>query len=247
MAEKEVHKPHPLHSKLVLSKKPKGATVIEGFPGIGLVGTIATGFLLDHLKCEKIGSYYFEESPATLAVHGCQIIDQIGVYYNKEYNLVIVHAIASPAGVEFNAADLILDLCKQIQASEIITLEGVGSQETGETRGFYYTDHQQLRKTMAKHGVECLGEGIIMGVTAAILMRGGFPTLSLFAETHSKLPDSKAAAKLVEILDKLLNLKVNYEPLLKQAEEFEKKLKAMLSQTMKAQEMKEKKEVKYIG
>jgi uncharacterized protein len=246
---KEVHQPHALHPKLVLDKKPpRGATVIEGFPGLGLVGTIATGFLLDHLKCEKIGSYYFETPPATLAVHGCTIIDPIGIFYNKEHNIVIVHAISSAAGIEFAAADLVLTLCKQIGASQVITLEGVGSSEgETETRGFFYTAHPQLRKTMEKHGVDCLGEGIIVGVTAAILMRKQLPVLSLFAETHSKLPDSKAAAKIIEILDKLLDLAVDYEPLLKQAEEFEKKLKGMLEQTMKAQQMKEKKQVGYIG
>jgi len=248
MPEKEAHKSHAMHPKLVLDKKPpKGVTVIEGFPGLGLVGTIATGFLLDHLKCEKLGSYYFEDPPATLAVHGCQIVDPIGFFYNKEHNLVIVHAITSAAGVEFQAADLVLELCKQIKASHIITLEGVGSTEADETRGFFYTEHAQMRKTMEKQGIDCIGEGIIMGVTAALLMRKQLPMLSLFAETHSKLPDSKAAAKLVEVLDKLLDLKVDYEPLLKQAEEFEKQLKAMLSQTMKAQEMKEKKQVGYIG
>ena len=248
MPEKEVvRRAQPTHPKLVLTKKPKGATVIEGFPGLGLVGTIATGFLLDHLKCEKIGSTYFEEPPATLAVHGCSIIDPIGIYYNKQHNVVIVHAITSAAGIEFAAADLVLDICKQIQASELITLEGVGSTDGAETRGFFYTAHAGLRKTLEKIGIDCLGEGIIVGVTAAALMRGGLPILSLFAETHSKLPDSKAAAKLVEVLDKLLSLNVNYEPLLKQAQEFEKKLKGMLTQTMKAQEMQEKKQVGYIG
>jgi len=248
MVEKEVHKPHPLHPKLALSKKvPAGATVVEGFPGLGLVGTIATGFLLDHLKCEKIGHYYFETPPATLAVHGCTIVDPIGVYYNKEHNLIVVHAITSVAGMEFPAADLILELCKQVKASEIITIEGVGSSDGEETRGFFYTDHAGLRKTMEGLGVDCLGEGIIVGVTAALIMRGGYPTLSLFAETHSKLPDSKAAAKIIEILDKFLKLDVDYVPLLKQAEEFEKKLKGMLTQTMKAQEMQEKKQVGYIG
>ncbi len=246
MPEKEAHI-HTLHQKLALTKKPKGATIIEGFPGLGLVGTITTGFLLDHLKCEKIGSYYFEDPPATLAVHGCKVIDPIGIYYNKEYNLVIIHAITSAQGIEFAAADLILDLCKQTNASQIITLEGVGSSEATETRGFFYTDHPQLKKTMEKQGIDCLGEGIIMGVTAALLMKSKTPILSLFAETHSKLPDSKASAKIVEILDKLLDLNVNYTPLLKQAEEFEKKLKGMLEQTVKAKEMKEQKQVRYIG
>jgi uncharacterized protein len=246
MQKKEEHI-HLLHQKLVLAKKPKGATVIEGFPGLGLVGTISTGFLLDHLKCEKIGTYYFEDPPATLAVHGDKVIDPIGIFYNKEYNLVIVHAITSAQGMEFKAADLILELCKQINASQIITIEGVGSSEVGETRGFFYTDHSGLKKTMEKLGIDCLGEGIIMGVTAALIMKTKLPVLSLFAETHSKLPDSKAAAKTVEILDKLLDLNVNYVPLLKQAEEFEKKLKGMLEQTMKAKEMKEQKQVRYIG
>jgi uncharacterized protein len=100
---------------------------------------------------------------------------------------------------------------------------------------------------MEKIGIDCLGEGIIVGVTAALMMRKPVPILALFAETHSKLPDSKAAAKIIETLDKLLGLDVNYDPLLKQAAEFEKKLKGMLQQAMKAQEMKEKKQVGYIG
>jgi len=52
--------------KLNLTKNPKGVTIIEGFPGFGLVGTIATGFLIEHLKCEKIGTYFFETPPATI-------------------------------------------------------------------------------------------------------------------------------------------------------------------------------------
>ena len=249
MPEKEGnHGPHELHAKLVLSKKPKGATVIEGFPGLGLVGTIATGFLLDHLKCEKIGSYYFEDPPATLAVHGCKVVEPISFHYNQQHNVVIVHAISSAAGVEFRAADLVLDLCKQIGAKQVISLEGVGSTDIDEEpRGFFYTDDPAMRKKFEKMKIDCLGEGIIMGVTAALLMRECCPMIALFAETHSKLPDSKAAAKIVEILDKILDLKVDYAPLIKQAEEFEKKLKGMLKQTEQAKEMKQKKQVGYIG
>ncbi|MEM4282853.1 MAG: hypothetical protein QW559_03695 [Candidatus Woesearchaeota archaeon] len=36
-----------------LSKKPKGVTVIEGFPVYGLVGTTTTGFLLSILNSNK--------------------------------------------------------------------------------------------------------------------------------------------------------------------------------------------------
>ena len=58
------------------------------------------------------------------------------------------------------------------------------------------------------------------------------------------MPDSRAAAKIIESLDKYLGLKVDYKPLLEKAETFEKKLKEFLS--MAAQQTKEKKET-YLG
>jgi uncharacterized protein len=233
-----------------ISKKVKAPTVIEGFPGFGLVSTIATGFLIDHLKCEQIGRYWFEEGQPTIAIHACKMIDAIGVYYNKKYNLVIVHSISPAAGTEWKAADIVLDVAKQVGAKEIITLEGVGSQEAEQTRGFFYTSNPAHRKNFEKIGIDCLGEGIIVGVTAALLTKApqkGFDVCSLFAETHSNLPDSKAAARVIELIDKYLGLKVDYQPLLKQAEVFEKKLRAMLEQAQQAKETKEKKDITYVG
>jgi uncharacterized protein len=233
-----------------ISKKVKAPTVIEGFPGFGLVSTIATGFLIDHLKCEQIGKYWFEQGQPTIAIHACHLIDPIGVYYNKKYNLVIVHSIAPPTGNEWQAADIVLDVARQVGAKEIITLEGVGSQEAEESRGFFYTSNPAHRKRFEKLDIECLGEGIIVGVTSALLTKApqkGIDVCSLFAETHSNLPDSKAAAKIIELLDRYLGLKVDYQPLLKQAEEFERKLRSMLEQAQKAKEVKEKKDITYVG
>ena len=50
--------------KLVLKKRPRGVTIIEGFPGIGLVGTITTEYLTEHLKTEKIGGVLIDDVPA---------------------------------------------------------------------------------------------------------------------------------------------------------------------------------------
>ncbi len=233
-----------------LTRKVRASTVIEGFPGFGLVSTIATGFLIDHLKCEQIGKYWFEQGQPTIAIHACRLIDPIGVYYNKKYDLVIVHSIAPATGTEWKAADLVLDVARQVGAKEIITLEGVGSQDSQESRGFFYTSNPQHRKDFEKLGIDCLGEGIIVGVTSALLMKARQKSLdvcSLFAETHSNLPDSKAAARIIELLDRYLGLKVDYQPLLKQAAEFEKKLRALMEQSQKAKELQEKKDITYVG
>lgn len=237
-------------SNIMLTKKLKGVTVIEGFPGFGLVGTIATGFLIDHLKCEQIGKYFFEDPPATVAIHNCKLVDPIGIFYSKKYHLVIIHAITSPSGIEWKAADLVLDICKQLQAKELITIEGVGSQKmSGEPKAFHYCTHRDKEKKMFAAGIEHLGEGIVVGVTSSILLKAPktLPVCCTFAETYTKLPDSKAAAKIIEVLDKYLGLKVDYKPLLKQADEFENKLRGLLDQTMKAKDLQDKKQLSYVG
>ncbi len=235
---------------ITLSKKPKGATVINGFPGLGLVATIATGFLYEHLKCEKIGKFFWPEPPATVALHSGKVVDPVSVYYNKKFNVVIVHSIMSPAGMEFRTADLVMDVCKQVQAKELISIEGVGSQEkTDAPEAFYFASSKYATDRMRKIGVKSLSEGVIVGTTGALLLKAPekMPMTSVFIETHSQMPDSKAAAKAVEVLDKYLGLDVPYEPLLKQAEQFESKLKGIMEQTQKTQQIKEQKDINYVG
>lgn len=234
-----------------LRKKPKNPTIVVGFPGFGLVSTIATGFIVDHLKCEEIGTFWFEEGPPTLAIHNCELVHPISVHYNKKYNLVIIHSIMPVQGLEWDAARLVLKVAKELGAKEILTTEGVGSTEaTKDNRGFFYSGNPVHRKKFEKLGIDCLGEGIVVGVSGALVLQAMSTKLdvcSLFAETHSNLPDAKAAAKIIEMLDQYVGLKIDYKPLLKQAEEFEKRLRTMLTQAQKAKEVKEKKNIRYVG
>ncbi|MBN2112226.1 proteasome assembly chaperone family protein [Candidatus Woesearchaeota archaeon] len=238
----------------MLKKKPKDPIVVEGFPGFGLVGTIASEFLISHLQCEKIGSLYFEDLPATIAIHEGAVIDPVSIYYNKKYNIVIIHSISGAQGIEWKAADAVLDICQQLGAKEIISLEGVGAAGMGDdeendanSNAFFYSTCKECSKKLKSLGVEQLGEGIIMGVTSALVLKTEIPLTCLFAETHSNLPDSKAAAKMIEVLDKYLGLQVDYKPLLKQAEKFEEKLRGLIEKGTKAQEIKERKSMSYVG
>ena len=86
-----------------------------------------------------------------------------------------------------------------------------------------------------------------MGVTSAILVKAKLPTTCLFAETHSALPDSKAAAKVLESLDKYLGLKVDLKPLMKQAEKFEQKLQELMQKSKSAEKELDKKQLSYVG
>ncbi len=233
---------------LKLTKKPKNCRLIEGFPGFGLVGTIASEFLLEHLKFEQIGKIVFDEMPATVAVHEGKLVEPLGVFYSKKYNLVLLHAITASSGIEWRLSEIVLEIAKQLKIKELICLEGVGSsEETITSRVLFYSNNGRNRKRLEKIA-EPLKEGIIIGVTGAVLLRvDKVPISCIFAETHTSLPDSKAAAKIIEALDKYLGLKVDYKPLLVQAEKFEEKLKGILSDTSHAQQLSEQKKLSYVG
>ncbi len=235
--------------KLYLKKKPKNCRLIEGFPGFGLVGTIASEFLLEHLKFEQIGRIIANETPATVAIHEGKLVEPLGIFYNKRYNLVLLHAITASAGIEWALSDIVMDIIKQLKINEVICLEGVGSSdETTTSRVFFYSNNDASKKKFEKIKAEQLKEGIIIGVTGAVLLKAEkVPISCIFAETHTSLPDSKAAAKAIEVLDKYLGLKVDYKPLLVQAEKFEQKLKTILSDTNQAQQLSEQKKMSYVG
>ena len=235
--------------QIQLSKKPKNCILIEGFPGFGLVGTIASEFLLEHLKFEQIGKIMSDEMPATVAIHEGKVIEPLGIFYNKKYNIVLLHAVTPSSGLEWKLADIVVDLAAKLNAKEVISLEGVGSsEETTTSRVFYYSKNEKNRKKFEKNKVEQLKEGIIIGVTGAILLRAEkVPVSCIFAETHTNLPDSKAAAKVIGVLDKYIGLKVDYKPLLVQAEKFEEKLRGLLTDGQKAQKLSEEKRLSYVG
>ena len=230
-----------------LKKKPKNAIIVEGFPGFGLVGTIASEFLVDHLKTEMIGKMWFEELPAMIAIHKEKIVEPIGISYSSKYNIVFVHAVIAVPGIEWKLADEVLKLAKDIKAKEIICLEGVGSTTPSENPKAFFYSSEEKKKELLKGMAEPLKEGIIMGVTSAVMLKANMPITCIFAETQTDLPDSKAAAKIIEILDKYLGLKVNYKPLIETAEKFEEKLKNLMEQGQSAQAQKDKKMMNYVG
>lgn len=236
--------------EIILKKKPKNPVIIEGFPGFGLVGTIATEFLIDHLETEQIGKIMFEDSPPIAAIQEGNVVEPLGIFYNKKYNIVVLHAVNPVNGIEWKVTEALSKIAKQLNATEIVSLEGVGSVESEltQSRIFFFTKDRKRKEKFEKVGMKILKEGIIMGVTGAILLRmEKVPVSCIFVETHTNLPDSKAAAKIVQALDKYLGLKVDYKPLLQQAEKFEEKLKGLLIKSKEAEELSEKKKLSYVG
>lgn len=229
-----------------LTKKPKTPIIIEGFPGFGLVGTITTEFLIKHLNAKPIGKFWSDELLPIAAIHESRIVEPLGIFYAKKQNLVIIHALSAVRGLEWQLAEILLELCKELKAKELISLEGIGSKES-KLNTYYYTNNEQNKKRLEGFGLKPLQEGMVMGVTGALLLKDEKILSCIFVESSIGIADSKAAAKMIEILDKYLGLNVDYKPLLKAAEKFEETFKALMQKNQEAAGVKKSRDLNYMG
>ena len=235
--------------KLELEGKiKKNPIIIEGFPGFGLVSTIVSEFLIDHLNAKQVGKLTTTKIPPMIAIHQGKIIEPLAIFYAEKENIVILRAIASVNKIEWDIANVMLELCDKIKGKEIISIEGVGSEVTdkkAEPKVFYYTNVEKKKKRFKEIGLKPLDEGIIVGVTGTLLSKQKDASF-FFVESYSNMPDSRAAAKIIEVLDKYLGLNIDYKPLLQKAEKFEGKIKDVLEKGIEASKQKDDKE-SYFG
>ncbi|MGM5484940.1 MAG: proteasome assembly chaperone family protein [Nanobdellota archaeon] len=231
-----------------LYEKPQKPRVIIGFPGFGLIGTITTEFLRDHLETKKIGSIFFDGLPANLAVHNGEMLDPIGIYHNEKYNIVLINGLVSSSGLEWKISEEINKVLEELDPYEIIDVEGIASQKKDEeSKVYFFTKDEEKAKRFSDIGLEQMKEGIIIGITSSLLLKVKRDVSCFFAETHSELPDSKGAAKIIQAIDKHMELEVDYKPLLEQAKIFEQKLKGIMQKGSQAKKEADKKAMNYVG
>ena len=236
--------------EISLSVKPKSPVIIEGFPGLGFVGTVETEYLIEKLKAKPIGYIWSDKMPPIAAVHHNRLRHIFEIFFVKEKNLVLMHALSGVKGIEWALADAVIEVAKLLDAKEVISLEGVGSPFGAPlSRTFYYTNSSATEKKLAKlEGTEKLTEGMIVGVTGALMEKADkIPATFFFAETHTNLPDSKAASELIKVIDKYIGLKVDPKPLAKEAENVEAKLKELMQKSKEVKQVKDKKDISYLG
>ncbi|MFH1972016.1 MAG: PAC2 family protein [archaeon] len=232
--------------EIKLREKPQNPIIIEGFPGIGLIGTITTEYLIKHLDAKSIGYIWSKNLSPVAAIHESKIIQPLEIFYAKKKNIIILHAMTEIKGLEWEISTTLQELYKLLKAKEIISIEGIMG-ESEKNSAYYFTNVPGSAKKLSMKA-KPLKEGIIMGVTAALLLKEKtMKTTGIFVETHSKLPDSRSSAIILEVLGDYLSLKIDTKPLIQAATEFESKLKDYVGKMQSATKTQEKKAVNYMG
>ncbi len=236
-----------------LEKIPKNPIIIEGFPGLGYVSTIAMEYLIENLKAKPIGKIVSDKLAPIATIHKGELRRPFEIFYDNKNNLILLHAITDVNGLEWKIADTIIQFSKKVKAKEVISIEGVNAPFTKKkiSSPFYHSNKEAIEKKLKKLGYSELKEGAVLGVTGSLMLRAPkkLPLTYIFAETTSKLPDSRAAAEIVKVLNNYLALKIDVRPLLKKAEETETKIKAILKEGLRGKKdlAKKSKDLSYVG
>lgn len=212
--------------------------VVEGFPGVGLVGTIATQYLYHHLEMEQVAKMDSDEFPPVAVVHDGLVKLPVRLYEAEGHDLVlVVSELPIHPAIANDVADNLVEWSRGQGARQIVSLAGVGTRENRGRKFAAATNQNMLG--MLPGDVETFDEGNISGISGSVMMRSSlkeFDALCLLGETQVYAPDPRAASKAIETLNEMYGLGVDTTELMEQADQIENQMQQLAEQTKKAHE-----------
>ncbi|MCL6089114.1 MAG: proteasome assembly chaperone family protein [Candidatus Marsarchaeota archaeon] len=223
-----------VHKKIKM-KKP---VLVEGLPGIGLVGKLAVDHLIREKKALKVATLYSPHFPHQVIMRKSGVLRMIRLKFYRipgpKNDLLLlagdVQPLTSEAQYEVNGK--ILDYFSRRGGQWIITLGGYGTGKRAEfPKVFGAATHKKDIEKYSKLGV-VFGEtrGSIVGAAGLLLGLGRIRHMHgvcLMGETHGGYVDPKSAVGVLEVLGKLVGMKFDTAALVKKAAMGEKFIKKM--------------------
>jgi len=236
----------------IISKKMKlrNPVLIEGLPGIGLVGKLAADHMIKELKAEKIAELYSPHFPHQVLMLKKGIMrmlkNKFYVIRGKKRDIVVlvgdVQAVTPES--QFEVCGDMLDYFEKLGGKTIYTLGGYGVGRVVEKpRVFGSATHMSTVKELQKYGI-LFGEarGSIIGAAGLLLGLGklrGMSGACLMGETHGGYVDAKSAQAVLEVLGKILDLKMDLNKLEMRAKQSEKFMKRIEKEAEKQKQIQE--------
>lgn len=210
-------------------KKMRKPTVIMGFPGTGLVGSVAASQIVEALGMEFGGYLSSAEFAPLAAIHDYKPMPAARIHFSDKHNMVvIISEMTIPVSSSLEVADKIYEFARSIDASSIISLGGISLQE--EKKGVFVvsSDAEIVKDVISKKIAKPIKEGATTGVTGILLTKGTleqFPVTTILAESSEEYLDPKAASNVIRVLSRIINVQISTARLEKEAAEFSKGIK----------------------
>jgi len=195
--------------------------LIEGLPGLGLVGKIAIRYLIKQLKAKKFAYLYSPHFPYFVLVNkkGNVRLLRGAFYYLKDpaeqHDVILFTGDSQSQTIEgqYDIAEKMLTFAKKHNVGTIVTIGGYRMESTDKPKVVVAGTSEQILKEATNAGAVLSATGSpIVGTAGLILGLARFKqihALCLLGETRGYLPDPLSARSVIEILDKMFHLNVD--------------------------------------
>jgi len=202
--------------------------LIQGFPGMGMIGTISSAYLAEKLGMELVGEIESDYFPPISAIHDYKPVSPARIYASEKHDLIVLFSeFVIPAEVVYELTQTILDYAKAKKARAIYSLAGIATQQppTAAIHGIASTP--KMSELLKKNGIELIKEGATQGVSGLLIAEcasESYPAANILAETQLPM-DPKAAASLLEKLSEIIGVPIDTVELRKEGNQIESKMK----------------------
>ena len=223
---------------VVYQEKPKlrDPIFVEGLPGVGNVGKLAAEHMVDQLKAVKFADLFSKFFPPQVLVNDSGTIRLVSnaLYYvsrpDSVNDVVIMtgdYQGLTPDG-QYELSDKTLQILKELGVKRIYTLGGYGlGKMIDKPRVLGAATDPELVEEMKKFGVTFSkgepGSGIV-GASGLLLGLGtvyGMRSVCLMGETSGYFVDPKGAQAVLEVLSKILDVKIDLSALEDKAQQID--------------------------
>jgi uncharacterized protein len=212
----------------IKSEDIEDAVVLEGSPGVGLIGNIIGWLLVEDLKMKEIGYIESKYFPPLAVLYKGVAIHPFRIYEGEGIVLFLSDFIVPP-NVVYDMTGAIVDWMDKNNSKELITFNSMVVREKSQATAAA-GNTEDATKRLEDMGLPILPFGNINGLSGTLLTQcasKNIPASCLFAEILNPYPDPRAAAGVVDILNKMLDTTIDPEPLLQEAQEIESRLKKL--------------------
>jgi len=212
------------------------ATVIAGFPSIGLVSTIVANYLIDALGLKQIGALNSSQFPTLSVVHTGEPLSPVRIYggsIDTGQKIVVFVSEFKPKPNLINAlSSTILNWVKEKKCTLVISpegmvVEGKSCEDENSIDAYAIGSAENSRNMLHVKNIPQFKNGIIAGVSGVLLNLGkqeNVDVISILSEAHPNYPDARAAASAINVIANLIDVEINVGPLYDEAERIEKQL-----------------------
>jgi uncharacterized protein (TIGR00162 family) len=196
--------------------------LIEGLPGLGLVGKIVIRYLIKQFKAQKFAYLYSPHFPYFVLV-------------NKKGNVRLLRGafyfVNNPAGPndlmlftgdsqsqtiegQYEIAQTMLAFAKKNNVGTIVTIGGYRMETEGKPKVVVAGTNQHiLNRALAAGAIISSNGSPIVGTAGLILGLARFKKIDaicLLGETRGYLPDPQAARSVIEVIKNMFNLNIDF-------------------------------------